>query len=138
MLIEGVEILLVEDSPDDAALTLRALKKCSLANKVHAVQDGAEALAWLRGNHRPKVVLLDLKLPKVSGLEVLAEVRADEALADIPIVILTSSREEPDVARAYALGVNSYIVKPVDLDQFMSAVSQAGLYWLVINEAPCR
>lgn len=136
MLIEGVDILLVEDSPDDAALTLRALKKCNLANKVHAVQDGAEALDWLRNNHRPKVVLLDLKLPKVSGLEVLAEVRGDRALSDIPIVILTSSREEPDVARAYELGVNSYIVKPVDFTQFTEAVRQLGMYWILLNEPP--
>ena len=136
--MDGVDILLVEDSPDDAALTLRALKKCNMANRVHAVEDGVQALEWLRANPRPKVVLLDLKLPKISGLEVLAEIRNDPALADIPIVILTSSREEPDVARAYELGVNSYIVKPVDLDQFMSAVSQAGLYWLLVNEIPQR
>ncbi|MGE3277807.1 MAG: response regulator [Vicinamibacterales bacterium] len=136
--MEGVDILLVEDSPDDAALSLRALKRANLANRVHHVEDGVEALAWLRVNERPKVVLLDLKLPRLSGLEVLAEVRRDAVLADIPIVILTSSREEPDVARAYQLGVNSYIVKPVDLDQFMAAVAQAGLYWLVVNETPPR
>ncbi len=133
---DGVEILLVEDSQEDVALTLRALKKCSMANRVYVTRDGAEALAWLRANRRPKVVLLDLKLPKITGLEVLAQVRADPALHSLPVVMLTSSREEPDIARAYALGANSYIVKPVDFDQFMSAVSQAGLYWLLVNQPP--
>lgn len=133
---DGVEILLVEDSQDDVALTLRALKKCNMANRVYVTRDGAEALGWLKANRRPKVVLLDLKLPKITGLEVLAQVRADPALHSLPVVMLTSSREEPDIARAYALGANSYIVKPVDFDQFMSAVSQAGLYWLLVNQPP--
>jgi CheY-like chemotaxis protein len=133
---DGVEILLVEDSPDDVALTLRALKKCNVANRVYVTRDGAEALDWLKANRRPKVVLLDLKLPKITGLEVLAQVRADPSLHTLPVVMLTSSREEPDIARAYALGANSYIVKPVDFDQFMNAVSQAGLYWLLVNQPP--
>ncbi len=135
-MVEGVAILLVEDSPDDIALTLRALKKCNLANGVHVARDGVEAMEWLHAHQRPKVMLLDLKLPKLSGLEVLAQVRQDPALSTVPIVMLTSSREEPDVAKAYALGANSYIVKPVDFDQFMNAVSQIGLYWLLVNQTP--
>jgi CheY-like chemotaxis protein len=132
----AVEILLVEDNPDDVTLTLRALNRQNLANHVHVVHDGAEALAYLRGNGHPRLVLLDLKLPKVSGLEVLEEVKQDDRLRSIPVVMLTSSREEPDIKRAYALGVNSYIVKPVDFEQFMAAVSDAGLYWLLLNRAP--
>jgi len=134
MAVESVDILLVEDNQDDVALALRALKRCNLANGVHVVRDGVEAIEWLRANHRPKVVLLDLKLPKLSGLEVLAQVKRDPALSTVPIVMLTSSREEPDVARAYELGANSYIVKPVDFDQFLNAVSQVGLYWLLVNQ----
>jgi CheY-like chemotaxis protein len=131
-----VEILLVEDSPDDAALTMRALSRRNIANRVHLVRDGAEALAYLRDMAQPKVMLLDLKLPKVSGLEVLRQVKSDARLRSLPVVILTSSREEPDIATAYDLGVNSYIVKPVDFEQFVRAVSDAGLYWLLINQAP--
>jgi two-component system response regulator len=130
------EILLVEDSNEDAALTLRALSKHILASRVHVVRDGVEALEYLRDRAAPKVMLLDLKLPKVSGLEVLARIRQDPRLRPMPVVILTSSAEEPDIAKAYALGVNSYIVKPVDFEQFVGAVSHTGLYWLLLNKAP--
>jgi two-component system response regulator len=139
------EILLVEDNPDDVELTIRALKKNNVTNQVVVVQDGAEALEYLfatgRYAHRsifnlPKVVLLDLKLPLVSGIEVLRQCKADERTRRLPIVVLTSSREEPDVQTCYSLGVNSYIVKPVDFQQFTDAVRQAGLYWLLLNEPP--
>jgi two-component system, response regulator len=131
-----VEILLVEDSPEDAALTMRALSRRNLANRVHLARDGAEALTYLRDMGKPKVMLLDLKLPKVTGLEVLRQVKSDPRLRSLPVVILTSSREEPDIATAYDLGANSYIVKPVDFEQFVRAVSDAGLYWLLINQPP--
>jgi CheY-like chemotaxis protein len=134
--LQEVEILLVEDSAEDAALTLRALSRHNLGNRVHLVRDGVEALAYLRDIGPPKVMLLDLKLPKVSGLEVLRAVRQEPRLRTLPVVILTSSREEPDIASAYALGVNSYIVKPVDFEQFMRAVADAGLYWLLLNQVP--
>ena len=129
-----VEILLVEDNPDDVALTLRALGKHHLANHVHVVRDGAEAIAFLDDMSSAKVILLDLKLPKVSGLEVLAAIKSNPRTKAIPVVVLTSSREEPDIASAYALGANSYIVKPVDFEQFMQAVAKAGLYWLLLNQ----
>jgi len=140
---EAIEILIVEDNPRDAELTLRALKKNNLANSVFVAVDGAEALDFFfcRGkfNKRsmkspPKVVLLDLKLPKVSGLEVLKIVKGDERTAHIPIVAVTSSREEPDMKEAYKLGVNSYVIKPVDFDQFLNSMSSLGLYWLLVNE----
>ncbi len=139
----AVEILVVEDNPRDAELTLRALRKNNLANHVLIAQDGAEALDFFfcRGkfqnrsfNNPPKVVLLDLKLPKVSGLEVLKTVKADQRTSHIPIVIVTSSREEPDIHTAYEYGVNSYVVKPVNFEQFLNAMSSLGLYWLLINE----
>ena len=139
------DILLVEDSPDDVELTLRALKKNNVTNQIAVVQDGAEALEYLfatdRYAHRsvtaiPKVVLLDLKLPLVTGIEVLRRCKTDERTRRIPVVVLTSSREEPDIAACYELGVNSYIVKPVDFQQFTDAVRQAGLYWLLLNEPP--
>jgi len=139
----AIEILLVEDNPRDAELTIRAPKKNNLANNVFIAEDGAEALDFLfcRGNFfkrsftsPPKVVLLDLKLPKVSGLEVLKIVKGDSRTASIPIVVVTSSRQEPDMIEAYNLGVNSYVVKPVDFDQFLYAMSNLGLYWLLINE----
>jgi two-component system response regulator len=138
-------ILLVEDNRDDEALTVRALEKHRVANRVEVVRDGAEALDWLfrTGVHanrptdvEPSLVLLDLKLPKVDGLEVLRRMRADPATRRIPVVALTSSREEPDVRRAYDLGVNSYVVKPVDFGSFLEATGQLGLYWLLINQAP--
>ena len=141
-----VEILLVEDNPTDAELTLRAFKARNFANQVFVARDGAEALDFFFGDGShplrdigvvPKVVLLDLKLPKVDGLEVLRRLKADEHTRTIPVVILTSSREEPDIAAAYRLGANSYIVKPVDFEAFARAVSEVGLYWLLLNEPPC-
>jgi CheY-like chemotaxis protein len=130
-------ILLVEDDPADVELTLRAMKANNLANDIHVARDGAEALDFLRtAKQRPKVVLLDLKLPKVSGMEVLREIRRDPRNKLIPVVVMTSSREEPDVAACYALGVNSYIVKPVDFEAFAKAVADVGLYWLVLNQPP--
>jgi two-component system response regulator len=139
----AVEILIVEDNPCDSELTLRALRKNNLANNVLIAEDGAEALDFLfcrkKFDHRtftnpPKVVLLDLKLPKISGLDVLRAVKKDERTLHIPIVIVTSSKEEPDMAEAYHLGANSYVVKPVDFDQFINAMSSLGLYWLLVNE----
>ena len=140
-----IEILLVEDNPDDVELTLRALKKNNLANKVHVVTDGAEALDFVFAKNKysgrkienaPKVILLDLKLPKVDGLEVLKKIKSDEKTKIIPVVVLTSSREESDIIESYQLGVNSYIVKPVNFDQFVKSVSELGLYWLLRNEGP--
>jgi two-component system, response regulator len=140
-----VEILLVEDNPTDAELTLRAFQARNFANQVFVARDGAEALDFFFGDGThplrdigvvPKVVLLDLKLPKVDGLEVLRRLKADERTRTIPVVILTSSREEPDIASAYRLGANSYIVKPVDFEAFARAVSEVGLYWLLLNEPP--
>jgi two-component system response regulator len=142
---EAVDILLVEDNPRDAELTIRALKKNHLANLLFTVEDGAEALDFLfcrgkyatrDGGHPPKVVLLDLKLPKVSGLEVLRALKHDEKTRPIPVVVVTSSREDPDIKTAYALGANSYVVKPVDFDAFVEAVSSLGLYWLLVNQPP--
>lgn len=131
------EILLVEDNPNDAELTTRALKQRNLANQLHVCRDGAEALDYIaRVATVPKVILLDLKLPKVDGLEVLRKLKGDERTRSIPVVVLTSSREEPDIERAYALGANSYIVKPVDFDAFARAVSDVGLYWLLLNHPP--
>ncbi len=140
-----VEILLVEDNPTDVELTLRALKKNNLTNKVHVVTDGAEALDYLFAtgtykereiDKKPKVVLLDLKLPKVDGLEVLKKIKSDERTRDIPVVVLTSSKEEQDRIESYKLGVNSYIVKPVNFEQFTKSVLELGLYWLLLNELP--
>jgi two-component system response regulator len=141
--LNAIEILIVEDNPRDAELTMRALRKNNLANSVFLAEDGAEALDFFfcRGKYKkrnianpPKVVLLDLKLPKVSGLEVLKIVKNDKRTSLIPIVIVTSSNQEPDINEAYALGVNSYVVKPVDFDQFINAMSNLGLYWLLVNE----
>lgn len=140
-----VDILLVEDNPNDAELTARALTRKNMANRLLIVEDGAEALDFMfcRGRfaHRnpedaPQVVFLDLKLPKVSGLEVLKALKADERTRSIPVVVVTSSREDPDVETAYALGANSYVVKPVGFEEFMDAISQLGLYWLVVNHPP--
>ena len=138
-------LLLVEDNDDDVELTLRALRRNRVANRVDVVRDGAEALEYLfaTGSHKgrdvrdaPNLVLLDLKLPKVGGLEVLERLRADPRTRRLPVVVLTSSNVESDLARSYDLGANSYIRKPVDFTQFMEAVNQLGLYWLVLNEAP--
>ncbi len=143
--LNEVEILLVEDNPRDEELTLRALKKHNLANRVHVAKDGAEALDYIFASgayegrdigDMPKVILLDLKLPKVDGLEVLRKVKADERTKTIPVVVLTSSREEKDMVESYKLGVNSYIVKPVDFDKFVDAVGDLGMYWLLMNEVP--
>jgi two-component system response regulator len=142
---DAVDILLVEDNPQDAELTVRALKKHNLANRLFTVEDGVEALDFVfcRGKyatrdngHSPKVVLLDLKLPKVSGLEVLRALKQDERTRFIPVVIVTSSREDPDIKTAYGLGANSYVVKPVDFDAFAQAVSSLGMYWLLVNQPP--
>lgn len=137
-------ILLVEDDPKDIDLTLAALGEYKLANEVIVVRDGAEALDYLhtKGNYRsrarenPAVVLLDLKLPKVDGLEVLREIRSDERLKYIPVVVLTSSREDRDMVASYKLGVNAYVVKPVDFHAFVNAVKELGVFWAVINEPP--
>jgi two-component system response regulator len=138
-------VLLVEDNPDDVELTRRAFRKNNLLNEVVVVNDGAEALDYLFGagayagrdlSLLPQVVLLDLKLPKVDGLEVLRRIRADERTKLLPVVILTTSKEEQDLTQSYSLGANSYIRKPIDFDQFIGAVQQLGLYWLVLNEAP--
>jgi two-component system, response regulator len=143
--VEDAEILLVEDNPNDVELTLRALRKQNLDSKVFVVRDGAEALDFIfaAGNYaarkietRPKVVLLDLKLPKVDGIEVLRKVKADDRTKNIPIVMLTSSQEERDVAESYRLGVNSYIVKPVDFSNFVHAVGELGIYWSMLNRVP--
>ncbi len=135
-----VEILLVEDNPDDIELTLRALTRHNLANRVHVARDGAEALDFLLGDPSnatvPKVILLDLKLPKVDGLEVLRRIKESDRTKTIPVVVLTSSREEPDIVKSYRLGANSYIVKPVDFEAFVRAVADLGLYWLLLNERP--
>ncbi len=138
MQANGVEILLVDDNANDAELTLRALKQRNLANQVFVCRDGAEALDFFarRTSPVPKVVLLDLKLPKVDGLEVLRRLKGDAHTKSIPVVVLTSSREEPDIERAYELGANSYIVKPVDFEAFARAVSDVGLYWLLLNHPP--
>ncbi|HEX4634288.1 MAG TPA: response regulator [Gemmatimonadales bacterium] len=142
---DQVEILLVEDSSEDAELTLRALKKHNLANRIHHAKDGVEALDFLfaRGPHADqstlrmlRVVLLDLKLPRVDGIEVLSQMRADPRTKLVPVVVLTSSREYPDISRCYALGVNSYIVKPVEFEEFIKVVSSLGLYWLLLNQPP--
>jgi len=145
MIENGVEILLVEDNPNDVELTLHAFKKYNLANRIQVVRDGAEALDYLFAtgnyagrdvNHRPRVILLDLKLPKVDGLEVLRRIKDDPRTKVIPVVVLTSSREEHDIVESYKLGVNSYIRKPVDFDQFTESVRTIGMYWLLLNQPP--
>ncbi|HLF94351.1 MAG TPA: response regulator [Planctomycetota bacterium] len=143
--LNEVEILLVEDNPQDAEMTLRALRKHNFANHVHHVKDGAEALAFLfaigayskrKMESSLKVVLLDLKLPKVDGLEVLKKIKSDDRTRTIPVVVLTSSKEGRDLAESYTLGANSYIVKPVEFEKFVEAVRQLGLYWLLMNKVP--
>ena len=141
----ALEILLVEDNPADVELTLRALRKHNLANYVQVASDGVQALDYLfstgefagrRHPAAPKVVFLDLKLPRLDGREVLKRLKGDERTRKIPVVVLTSSKEERDIAETYHLGVNSYVVKPLDFDKFAEAVSQLGLYWLLLNQAP--
>ena len=144
-IVDYVEILLVEDNPHDVELTLRALTKNKIINKVLVATDGAQALDFVfcTGVYKdrdmknpPKVILLDLKLPKVSGIEVLRKIKSDSRTKGIPVVVLTSSEQERDVAKSYGLGVNSYIVKPVDFDKFVKTVADLGLYWLLTNRPP--
>ena len=140
---EEIQILLVEDSLSDAEMTIDALKKNKLANQLLHVRDGAAALDFIfaEGEHadrqikqKPKVILLDLKMPKVNGIEVLQKIRADERTKTIPVVVLTSSKEDPDIKKCYELGVNSYVVKPVEFDEFQKAISEVGLYWMIVNQ----
>jgi two-component system, response regulator len=142
---DNISVLLVEDNADDAELTMRVFRQYHFANHIHVVQDGAEALDCLFGKglyadrgscNQTKLILLDLKLPKVDGLEVLRRCKTDERTKSIPVVMLTSSREEQDVIKSYELGVNSYIVKPVDFHQFVEAVRQLNLYWMILNQRP--
>ena len=139
------EIILIEDNPNDAELTIRALKKSNFLNKIVHLKDGAEALDYLfyEGiykerirNNKPLVILLDLKMPKINGLEVLRKIKSESSTRSIPVVVLTSSNEDPDVATCYQLGANSYIVKPVGFEKFASAVAQLGMYWLLLNQPP--
>lgn len=143
--LDPIDILLVEDNPHDAELTIRALKKRNLANHLYIAEDGAEALDFIFGQGQyasrmmtdhPKVILLDLKLPKLNGLEVLQALKADARTRGIPVVIVTSSHEDPDIQAAYDLGANSYVVKPVEFDVFAEAMSYIGFYWLLVNQAP--
>jgi two-component system, response regulator len=141
----AIDILLVEDNENDIELTLRALKKNNIANNIYVIMDGAEALEYFFATGKydgrdmnliPKLVILDLKLPKVDGLEILRKIKADERTKTIPVVVLTSSKEEKDVLAGYKLGANSFIVKPVDFDKFMTTVRDLGMYWLLLNEPP--
>src|ERR1700744_914218 len=139
-----VEVLLVEDNPHDAEMTIRALKRVNLANQLIHVKDGAQALDFIfaKGEYsdrhienKPKVILLDIKMPKVDGIEVLRQIKTNETTRTIPVVIMTSSKEEQDIIASYNLGVNSYVVKPVDFDSFAKAVAELGCYWLIINQS---
>jgi len=141
--LKEIEILMVEDNPNDIELTLRSLDKYNLANEIHVVKDGAEALDYIFAtgayvgratNGKPQVILLDLKLPKVDGLEVLRRIRADERTRTIPVIVLTSSTEERDIVDSYALDVNSYIIKPIEFNNFLHAVSEIGLFWMLLNK----
>jgi CheY-like chemotaxis protein len=143
---DSADVLLVEDNPNDAELTLDALREHRLASSIFTAADGTEALDFIFGtgsfagrsrDQLPKLVILDLKLPKVDGLEVLRQLKADERTRKIPVVVLTSSREETDILRSYGLGVNSYVVKPVEFEAFSRAVGQIGAYWLALNQPPC-
>jgi len=142
---DDVEILFAEDSIDDATLAIRALTKSGFTNKIHHVKDGAEALDFIYGKglyasrnikEHPKLILLDLKMPKMTGMQVLEKVKSDPDFKSIPVVILTSSKEDPDIKECYALGANSYIVKPVDSNNFFLAIKEIGLYWIVLSEPP--
>ena len=141
----AVELLLIEDNPQDLELALRALRRANLANRIHVARDGAEALDYIfcEGPHAarlmsdvPKVILLDLKLPKIDGLDVLKRIKGDSRTKTIPVVVLTSSKEQSDVIASYQLGVNAYIVKPVNFEDFTKAVGQLGLFWLLLNQSP--
>lgn len=145
MMNSMVEILLIEDNPDDAEMTLRALKKNHVANHIVHVSDGAEGLDFIFGKGsfaerdttvNPKLILLDLKMPKVDGIEVLKKIKEDDKTRSIPVVILTSSKEDPDIRTCYDLGANSYIVKPVDFESFIKSVSELGMYWMLLNQSP--
>jgi two-component system response regulator len=140
---DTVEIILVEDNQDDAALAIRALRKNNLANRMVHLKDGAEALDFIYGtgayagrntNHTPRVILLDLKMPKVNGMEVLQKIKSTESTKVIPVVVLTSSAEDPDIKKCYELGANSYIVKPVEFENFTQRISELGMYWMVLNK----
>ena len=140
-----IDILLIEDNPNDVELTLRALRKNNLANSIHVFSDGAEALDYFFANGEfldrdmsssPKLVILDLKLPKIDGLEVLKQIKSNDRTRLIPVVVLTSSKEENDVIAGYRLGANSFIVKPVDFERFTNTISELGMYWLLLNEPP--
>jgi len=142
---QEIDILLVEDNSSDAEMTIAALGKNHLANKLLHVKNGEEALDFIfaQGKYtdrhidqKPKVILLDLKMPKVNGIEVLQKIRSDERTKNIPIVVLTSSKEDPDIQKCYDLGVNSYVVKPVEFDEFQKAISELGLYWMIVNQLP--
>ena len=144
-MMKGTEILLIEDNPEDVEITLRALQKYDFGNKIHVVRDGEEALQYLFSTGRYvdqplssglRLILLDLKLPKVDGIEILQRCKSDPLTKHIPVVVLTSSREERDLTNSYTLGVNSYVVKPVDFSQFTEAIRQVGLYWMVLNQLP--
>jgi two-component system, response regulator len=144
-IVDNIEVLLVEDNPNDVELTLRALQKHNLANNVYTVKDGEEALEYIFCTGRysgrdisfpPKVIFLDLKLPKVSGLEVLRKIKSDDKTKAIPVVVVTSSQESQDIQECYKLGVNSYIQKPIEFDNFVKAISDVGLYWLAVNKSP--
>ena len=143
--VKDYEVLMVEDNPNDVELTLRAFKKSNLENNVHVVKDGEEALEFVFGTGRyagrdinfpPKVILLDLKLPKVTGIEVLRKIKGDERTKTIPVVVVTSSQESQDIDECYRLGVNSYIQKPIEFENFVKAVTDVGLYWLLVNKSP--
>ena len=144
-MIQELSILLVEDNASDAEMTIRALKQNKLANNLLHVKDGAQALDFIfcEGDHtqrsieiQPKVIMLDLKMPKVNGLEMLARIKGDARTREIPMVVLTSSKEDPDIKKCYELGVNSYVVKPVEFEDFYKAVSDLGLYWMIVNQTP--
>jgi two-component system response regulator len=144
-MMDKKRILLVEDNADDEELTIRALRKSSIVNEIKVVRDGQEAIDYLLCQHKykdrdikdvPVIILLDLKLPKVDGLDVLRRIRGEESISIIPVIMLTSSKEEQDIIRSYRLGVNSYVIKPVDFDRFTEAIQALGVYWLLINEPP--
>ena len=148
MEISILDVLLIEDNPDDAELTIRELKRNKLANNLFHVKDGAEAIDFIYGKGKyekalvrpvdPKVILLDIQMPKVNGIEVLQQLKSDKSTRDIPVVILTSSQEDPDIKKCYALGANSYIVKPVNFEGFTEAIRSIGFYWLLLNQPPAR